>query len=153
MKSALFVLFCTLATACASARVSENRLSGVPADGRVGTPILVMDTLEPVASDAKWLDEIKRGFEEEAEDLGIQGGQIPVEIRVTCCRPGSKALRYWIGFGAGTGSLAAKAGLLGHGELEIVGSVSFGLFGGDFDTVCEKAGRAVAQAIAEARGK
>lgn len=153
MRQVALLLFGFLALGCASASVTENRLQALPADAKVMLASVVMDTEKEVNSEAKWIEAIRHGFESEAGEQGIAGGPIPVEMRVTRCYPGSKAQRYWIGFGAGTGHLNATVTLPGHGDLQVKGSVGGGFWGGEFEDVCEAAGRAVARAIGEARGK
>jgi len=154
VKQVALVLFGFLALGCASAEVTENRLGPLPADAKVILASVVIDTQGEVKSESDWIEAIQKGFRDEAEDLGIAGGPIPVEIRVTRCDPGSKAERFWVGFGAGAGHLESTVFVSGHGELVVVGSVSDGfLDGGSFGSVCEKAGRAAARAIGEARGK
>lgn len=62
---------------------------------------------------------------------------------VTKYDPGSRALRYLIGFGAGRGSLETRWDVLDQaggvaGACRITGSVVMGVFGGSFDDVLEK---------------
>jgi hypothetical protein len=154
VRQVALLLFGFLALGCASASVSENRLDVLPADAKVTLASVVMDTQGEVKAESDWIEAIKAGFQNEAEDLGIAGGTIPVEFRITRCHPGSKSQRFWVGFGAGKGYLESTVSVAGHGELQIEGSVSGGVFdGGSFGSVCEKAGRAAARAIEEARGK
>ena len=65
------------------------------------------------------------------------------------CHPGSQALRFWIGFGAGRGRLSSHWQIVDAegrilGACQIKGSVSFGLTGGSFDSVLEEAGEELA---------
>ena len=63
---------------------------------------------------------------------------------------GSRALRYFVGFGAGAGTMVtnvkvtdAKGKLVGQGEAE--GKRVMGIAGGDFEGACEEAGEEIAK--------
>jgi hypothetical protein len=67
--------------------------------------------------------------------------------------PGSRALRYWIGFGAGRGSLDTTWTVRDDeskaiGVCQIVGSITMGTFGGNWDDVLIKVGKLLAQCLA-----
>jgi len=66
--------------------------------------------------------------------------------------PGSRPLRYFIGFGAGRGSFDSTWRVLddGGGQLgacRVQGSVVMGVFGGSFDDVLEKAGARLGECL------
>jgi hypothetical protein len=153
MRLVVLVLLGWLSVACASASVADNRLTSVPADAKVSLTGVHVNTPEAVKSEDEWVAAIRRGFEDEAAELGIDGGSLAVDVVVTTCNPGSKSARYWVGFGAGKGKLELTATLSGHGEVVVNGSVTMGWTGGSFEDVCEEAGAAAARAIGEARGK
>jgi hypothetical protein len=59
--------------------------------------------------------------------------------------PGNRALRYWVGFGAGRGRFSSRwivRDPIGSelGTCRVDGSISGGSFGGSYDEVLEKAG-------------
>jgi hypothetical protein len=67
-------------------------------------------------------------------------------------RPGNRALRYIIGFGAGRGSLDSTWMVRdGSGEsvgaCRIVGSIAMGIFGGNWDAVLKKVGDRLATCL------
>ncbi len=66
--------------------------------------------------------------------------------------PGSRALRYWIGFGAGRGSLDTTWTVRDDssepiGICQIVGSITMGVFGGNWNAVLEKVGDRLGQCL------
>lgn len=80
-------------------------------------------------------------FDKAGRKLGIRGRLVTVDS-------GSRAARYFIGFGAGTGRVVAEVSLLDESGSMIAkgsafGTVSGGLFGGSFDA----AGKQVADSV------
>ena len=69
---------------------------------------------------------------------------------VTTFNPGSRVLRYMIGFGAGRGTLDSRWNVVDQtdavvGACRIKGSIAMGVFGGSFDDVLEKSGDRLAE--------
>lgn len=67
-------------------------------------------------------------------------------------RPGNRALRYMIGFGAGRGSLDTTWTVRDDssepiGICQIVGSITMGVFGGNWNSVLEKVGDRLGQCL------
>ena len=65
-------------------------------------------------------------------------------------QPGIRALRYFIGFGAGRGRFASKWVVKDPtgselGTCRVDGSITMGVFGGSYDDVLEKAGDRLAE--------
>lgn len=80
-----------------------------------------------------------------------QGGRtITVQGRLIGFDPGSQAARYWVGFGAGEGSIVAEVTFLDESGTPVAkgaawGTVSGGWFGGSLNS----AGRRVAKAVVD----
>lgn len=80
-----------------------------------------------------------------------QGGRtIVVQGRLVGFDPGSQAARYWVGFGAGQGTIVAEVSFLNEAGTVIAkgaawGTVSGGWFGGSLNS----AGRRVAKAVVD----
>ncbi len=78
----------------------------------------------------------------------VSGGRSDVHDvngEVAKFRPGVRALRYFIGFGAGRGSIDTTWEVRDEsdraiGICQIVGSITMGVFGGNFNDVLEKVG-------------
>ncbi len=67
-------------------------------------------------------------------------------------RPGIRPLRYFIGFGAGRGSIESTwevrdASDRSIGICKIVGSITMGVFGGNFNDVLEKVGERLTECL------
>ena len=62
--------------------------------------------------------------------------------------PGSQAMRYWVGFGAGSGEVIADTTFLEMGNITVArgaakGTVSGGWFGGSTDSACDRVAKAI----------
>jgi hypothetical protein len=80
------------------------------------------------------------------EDAGASALLGDVELY----QPGSRALRYFIGFGAGRGKFESKwivndSSGSELGACQIDGSITMGVFGGSYDDVLEKVGDRLAE--------
>jgi hypothetical protein len=69
---------------------------------------------------------------------------------VTKYNRGSRALRYFIGFGAGRGTLDSNWDVVDTkgdvlGACRIRGNITIGIFGGNYDDVLEKSGDRLAE--------
>jgi hypothetical protein len=96
--------------------------------------------------------ELKEKGVEASVALG-QAGSPNGQIQITEWDPGSRALRYWIGFGSGTGHVTVMVdvpGADGASSLrgQVVGTVKGGLWGGASTNAAEAAAKAIADAIA-----
>lgn len=78
-----------------------------------------------------------------------------VESQVMLFRPGSRALRYFIGFGAGKGVIGVRCTLVDGGSNEVIGvadvygSVRGGAWGGPLTTAFNYCGAGIARLILE----
>ena len=105
-------------------------------------------------SEADWRGVIKRSYDSSAEHHGIdrgEGPEVSVQIRIKNLDSGSQALRYFLGFGAGSASVTAEAEAGEYGSMRAEGSISAGFFGGKFDGLLFDLGRAIAGELADAR--
>ena len=164
MRNALATTLLLLGASCGGIEISSNSLAVPPGavvtlsevhfDYDAWTNTDEEDMTEVKGKEAGWRAIIERAFRERAQDLDLEGGDGPnvsVELRIIDLDQGSQAARYWIGFGAGSGSLKATVNAGEYGSCEAEGRISGGSFGGDFDGVLENLGEAVAEAIAESR--
>ena len=88
--------------------------------------------------------------------VSVVGGRPPdvhdLSAELTEYDPGSRALRYWIGLGAGRGSLDTTWTVRDEssepiGVCQIIGSITMGVFGGNWDDVLVKVGDLLAQCL------
>jgi hypothetical protein len=68
-----------------------------------------------------------------------------VNGKIVKFKPGSRSLRYFIGFGAGRGSIDTTWEVRDESErpigvCQIIGSITMGVFGGNFNDVLQKVG-------------
>ena len=88
-----------------------------------------------------------------AQSFSAAGSPTRVDVTVVDLDPGSKSTRFWIGFGAGSGTAALQVDVADHGSFRMNGSISWGSWGGDFVDLMEVLGGAVADHIVKrARG-
>jgi hypothetical protein len=85
-------------------------------------------------------------------------GESEANVTIAEWDPGSRALRYLIGFGAGTGSIIVRVkspSAVGQGKLEgsAKGWVKGGFFGGSSDIAATEAGKLIAEAIATGKAE
>ena len=98
------------------------------------------------------LDTLKTTLAEELEDNDIKakfasGGDPGADVTVVEWDPGNRALRFFVGFGAGKGTILVKVqspGISGAAE----GWVQSGAWGGSATDAAEEAGALIAEAIA-----
>jgi hypothetical protein len=82
------------------------------------------------------------------------GNELALTWKCTEVNPGNRALRYFVGFGAGSGVMAITTTLSdskGHplGSRELKGVQTIGFFGGSFDSAIEMAADGTADFAAE----
>jgi hypothetical protein len=160
-----FLVLGSLAS-CAS-HVVETNLGALPADSRIAVAKVSSDhstwsdmsdkAKERIEKDeAEWLGTLERVFRDRIAGYGLDQGtgtEVPVEIVIVELNPGSQALRYWVGFGAGTGRAVATVKVGGHGEFKVQDKISGGWFGGSINSVMKVLGKAAADHIADQAGK
>lgn len=101
-------------------------------------------------SEAEWAKAIGDAFAERVAGKFPGGGEpVKVDIAVIDLDPGSKAARFWVGYGAGTGMIVADVTVAGHGSFRISGKITGGWFGGSFLGILRKLGREIADHLAE----
>lgn len=81
-------------------------------------------------------------------------GDLVVEGKVNTIDGGSRALRYWVGFGAGAARFSVEGTAKGSdgkliGEFADERRSGFGIFGGDYETLLQNCAAAVGEDIAE----
>ncbi len=81
-----------------------------------------------------------------------EGDDLSVTYRFIQVNQGSRAKRYFIGFGAGKGTLTIEVKFrlkdgTEAGKIDVGGEISVGMFGGDFDTAIAKAAAEAAEYI------
>lgn len=159
MRNLYAVLLCTAAalfSGCASSSVQSRSLTGTPPpDSKVvvGKIELAEDIAKTISaaradkvetnSDA-WLQVMRSALEGALHEAGVStasGSELTVDVLITELDPGSKAARYWVGFGAGKGKVSAKVTVGTHGSFTVAGKLSGGWFGGEMDGVMKKLGR------------
>lgn len=159
MRNLNAVLLCAAAalfSGCAASSVQSRSLTGTPPpDSKVvvGKIQLAEDVAKSISaaradkvetnSDA-WLQVMRSALEGALRDGGVStasGSELTVDVLVTELDPGSKAARYWVGFGAGTGKVSATVTVGAHGSFVVAGKLSGGWFGGEMDGVMKKLGR------------
>lgn len=79
-------------------------------------------------------------------------GSYSLEGNIERYDPGNRALRYFIGFGAGSGHFDSSWAVMTPdgskaGECRVEGSIRMGAFGGSYDAVLEEAGTRVGEFI------
>ena len=93
-------------------------------------------------------------------DVFVVAGDPPGVHKVTGevakFNPGSRSLRYFIGFGAGRGSLETTWTVRDDssepiGICQIVGSITMGMFGGNWDVVLQKVGDRLGECLRRKR--
>ena len=105
-------------------------------------------------SEAEWAKAIGDAFAERVAGKFPGGGEpVKVDIAVIDLDPGSKAARFWVGYGAGTGMIVADVTVAGHGSFRISGKITGGWFGGSFLGILRKLGREIADHLAERAGR
>lgn len=112
------------------------------------------DVTKARAAEAEWAKAIGEAFTERAARKFPGGGEpAKVDIAIIDLDPGSKAARFWVGYGAGTGMIVADVTVAGHGTFRISGKITGGWFGGSFLVVLRKLGREIADHLAERAGR
>jgi hypothetical protein len=137
-----------LGSGCATARLSTIK----PVTATPSQVALVINDHTAQRMTPEQIDEFKVIINECLRKGGISAvspenkSVSSISGEITTYDPGNRALRYFIWFGAGTGTLKSSWSLKDEngailGSCEIDGSISMGGFGGDFGEVIEKAGR------------
>ena len=98
-------------------------------------------------NEASWIHALGGAFLARVAERGFSGteNQTRVDVTVLDLDPGSRSTRFWIGFGAGSGTAAVRADAAGHGSFRMNGTITHGDWGGDFVRVMEKLGSAIAE--------
>ncbi|WP_026602770.1 DUF4410 domain-containing protein [Methylomonas sp. 11b] len=137
---------------CASANLSVvQAMAAKPASASL---ILIDNTGSKVSNED--IGNLKSAFSDSLQKAGVkivstENKDVAAIVgQIQQYDKGSKALRYFVGFGAGTGKMktAWKVSDQTGGEIgscNIDGSISMGVFGGDFYNVHEKAAEAFSQ--------
>jgi hypothetical protein len=152
-----------LLAGCASSSVASRNLTGTPAPdskvvvGKVELAENVLAALSAARADKletnsdAWLQVFKSALQAPLNEAGLTtagGAELKVDVLFTEVDPGSKAARYWVGFGAGTGRVSATVTVGSHGSFTVAGKLSGGWFGGELDGVMEKLGEDAGEEIA-----
>lgn len=105
--------------------------------------------------EATWAKALGDAFLARANRRGLGGteGRAAVDITIIDLEPGSRAARYFVGFGAGSGLIAAKVDVAGHGSFRMNGKITGGAWGGNFVGVMEELGESIADHLAKRAGK
>ncbi len=156
LRSLLLLAAAAVSSACASSSVQSRNLTSAPPAGSkvvVGKIELADDVAKSISaaradkveanSDA-WLQVMRTSLEGALHDGGVSngtGGELRIDVRINELDPGSKAARYWVGFGAGTGKVSATVTVGTHGTFTVAGKLSGGWFGGEMDSVMKKLGK------------
>lgn len=113
------------------------------------------DVAKAKENEAAWAKVLGDAFLARATKKGLGGldNRTMVDITIVDLDPGSRAARYWVGFGAGTGTISAKAEPAGHGSFRMNGKITGGAWGGNFTNVLEELGEAIADHLVERKGK
>jgi len=153
-----------VAIGCSSTKTTEDHLEGLPADAKFAPGLVSVaggaysklpaeKASKAQMEESKWIQDLRQAFEKKTESLGIAGGMTGVDIRITEIDPGSRAARYWAGFGAGSGHITAIVTVGRFGDLTIKGTLSGGFYGGDMGSVFKSLGQKVASELKSHRGK
>lgn len=145
---AILLSLVMLAGGCAAARLSTTK--PVPATPSQVSVVINDHTAQRMTPEQ--IDAFKVIINECLRNGGISAvspqnkAVSSISGEITTYDPGNRALRYWIGLGAGKGTLKSSWNLKDEngailGSCEISGSISMGGFGGDFGEVIEKTGR------------
>lgn len=156
----LFVVIVASTSACTmgATNVWEGQVGEVPAESKPCLERVTMDystwavpevveKLRP--QEPEYRAAICRGFNDQlaSGDAASDRRALPITITVTDINPGSRAKRYWVGFGAGKGYINAKITVGTLGTFMIRQAVVGGAFGGSFETNCEELGEATAHHV------
>lgn len=113
-------------------------------------------------SDEKWLYQVNRASEHIEkkvndyfkEKMGSEGNkELKMQAELFEFNPGSRAARYWVGFGAGKGKIGYHVKLYDGesnnqiAEFDAYGTISMGAFGGDIGVAYDQCANAIIEYI------
>ncbi len=163
---ALFLFVPVLAGCATSSQLVEDSLTAPAAIAAVGLGQVRFDYSQWTNKDDKevatakqneaaWAKALGDAFLARANKRGLGGvdNRTKVDITIVDLEPGSRAARYFVGFGAGSGVITAKVDAEGHGTFRMNGKITGGAWGGNFVNVMEELGQSIADHFAERAGK
>jgi hypothetical protein len=158
------VLLACVAGSCSSIKITDNTVR-LAKDDRIRLTSVTFDYAKwknqdaefigkMKSEEARWRELITTHFDKQVVASGLAGGtgaEIFVKFSIIDLDPGSQAMRYFIGFGAGRGAVRAMVDAGSKGSLIASGSISVGVFGGSFDGVLKSLAVHAVKAITEKR--
>lgn len=139
--------FLILGSGCASAKLSTSKaVTAPPSQVSVVISDKTAKAMKPEELDGFKVLIINRLQQQNIRAVSAENKTVPcLGGEVTTFDPGNRALRYWVGMGAGKGTLKSSWSLKDEnglilGSCEIDGDIRGGTFGGNFSEVSEKTG-------------